>query len=80
MPNLYIISGCNGAGKPEDTIIRRYQGGLTNFFKIYQPICDTWVLVNNMYPDPIFVAKGSLAKEERVYDEFLWNKIKTRWT
>jgi len=64
---------------PEETVIRRYQGGLINFFKIYQSICDTWVMVNNMYPDPIFVAKGSLMIEEHVYDEFLWNKIKTRW-
>jgi predicted ABC-type ATPase len=63
---------------PEDTIIRRYRGGLTNFFKIYQPICDTWMMINNMYPDPIVVAKGSLINEEHVFDEVLWNKIKTQ--
>jgi predicted ABC-type ATPase len=63
---------------PEDTIIRRYRGGLTNFFKIYQPICDTWMMINNMYPDPIVVAKGSLTNEEHVFDEVLWNKIKTQ--
>jgi predicted ABC-type ATPase len=64
---------------PEETILRRYQGGLHNFFRIYQPICDTWAMINNMYPDPIVIAKGSLTYEEHVFDEVLWHKIKTLW-
>lgn len=68
-----------GHSIPEDTIIRRYKGGLTNLFQIYQPICDDWIMVNNMYPAPIVIADGKFNKEVSVFDEDLWIKIKTRW-
>ncbi|GGM87068.1 hypothetical protein GCM10010967_19270 [Dyadobacter beijingensis] len=68
-----------GHSIPEETIVRRYQGGLTNFFKIYQPICDNWMLINNMHTLPVVIAEGGLGEHYEIYDEFLWDKIKMRW-
>ncbi|MCF0068917.1 zeta toxin family protein [Dyadobacter sp. CY261] len=68
-----------GHSIPDETVIRRYQGGLKNFFSIYQPICDSWIMINNMYPSPIVIAEGNLGVEQNVLDKVLWNKIRTRW-
>jgi predicted ABC-type ATPase len=32
---------------PEDTIRRRYESGLKNFFKLYKPLADTWQIYDN---------------------------------
>ena len=32
---------------PEDTIRRRFKAGLTNFFKLYEPIADSWQMYDN---------------------------------
>jgi len=57
---LYIIGGCNGAGKttakrvaegghniPKDVIIRRYHLGITNLFNLFMPVVDQWLLYDN---------------------------------
>jgi len=42
--NLYIIAGCNGAGKTAieagRIMLRRYINGIKNLFNIYIPISD----------------------------------------
>ncbi|SEJ81638.1 Predicted ABC-type ATPase [Dyadobacter sp. SG02] len=68
-----------GHSIPEETIIRRYEGGLANFFRMYQPICDSWMIINNMNPTPMVIAEGSFDNELDVFDEFLWTKIKSQW-
>lgn len=68
-----------GHSIPEETIIRRYQGGIRNFFKIYQPICDNWLLINNMRETPLLIARGTLAYSGDVFDDLLWEKIKKQW-
>jgi predicted ABC-type ATPase len=40
-----------GHSIPEDVIIRRYQRGLQNFFKIYEPIVDSWTFLDNSDPE-----------------------------
>src|SRR5437763_15038504 len=40
-----VIQG--GHGIPEDTIRRRYQQGLENFFRLYQPLADSWEFYDN---------------------------------
>ncbi len=32
---------------PEDVIRRRYENGLKNFFRIYEPIVDEWLFIDN---------------------------------
>jgi len=43
---------------PKDIIVRRYWEGLDNLFKIYMPIVDTWILVNNGETPRSIVATG----------------------
>jgi predicted ABC-type ATPase len=43
---------------PKNIIVRRYWEGLDNLFKIYMPIVDTWILVNNSETPRSIVATG----------------------
>jgi predicted ABC-type ATPase len=36
-----------GHGVPEDVVRRRYERGLANFFNIYRPIADSWLMLDN---------------------------------
>ena len=65
-----------GHGIPEDTIRRRYQRGLENFFRLYQPLADSWEFYDNdneKEPKLIAVGNGTM---ELVADENLWGRIK----
>lgn len=53
---------------PKDTIIRRYWEGLDNLFKIYMPIVDTWILVNNSETPRSIVATGGINQETIIKD------------
>lgn len=43
---------------PEETIRRRYQRGLNNFFNLYLPLADHWLLCNNSGEKWTHIAKG----------------------
>ena len=53
---------------PKDIIIRRYWEGLDNLFKIYMPIVDTWILVNNSETPRFIVATGGRDQETAIKD------------
>ncbi|MCW5870158.1 MAG: zeta toxin family protein [Candidatus Eremiobacteraeota bacterium] len=53
---LRVRSG--GHGIPEDTIRRRYQRGLSNFFQLYRPLCDEWIFADNADEFPKILAEG----------------------
>lgn len=36
-----------GHSIPEDVIRRRYEKGLRNFYKIFEPIVDEWIFIDN---------------------------------
>jgi len=44
---------------PEETIRRRYQRGLVNFFSLYQPLADAWQMVDNTRLLSWVVAEGT---------------------
>lgn len=48
-----------GHNIPEDTIRRRYQKGIENFFNLFLPVVDDWLLYNNSDLDKMLVAYGS---------------------
>lgn len=50
--------GSGGHNIPEDTIRRRYQRGLRNFFQLYRPICDEWIFADNAGDFPRILAEG----------------------
>ncbi len=52
-----------GHNIPEDLIYRRYFKGLRNFFKLYKPIADSWVIYDNSQSVEI-IAKGFQGKDE----------------
>ena len=58
----------------EDVIRRRFEAGLKNFFEIYQPLVDDWVLWDASPDLPTKIAslgKGRL----HVHDDPLYNQI-----
>ena len=84
MPNLYIIAGCNGAGKttasftilPEILDCKEFvNAGLKNFFGLYKDIVDNWMICDNSDAIPIIVATGSVDLSFSVFNHDLWNKI-----
>ena len=73
-PKVIVIAGANGAGKStlaplllrdafglmEDVVKRRYQAGLRNFFRAYQPLATTWTMYDtSLLNAPQLVATGS---------------------
>ncbi len=66
---------------PEETVRRRYQRGLQNFFKLYQPIVDSWVLFDNgSVKNRELIALQSEGAELQVANVLLWNSIQGRYT
>lgn len=59
---------------PSDVIARRYSRGIENLFKIYIPLCDNWMLLDNE-EQPTIIAKGSKNQESEIFDTTKWDLI-----
>ncbi|WP_255567381.1 zeta toxin family protein [Dyadobacter linearis] len=64
-----------GHSIPNETIIRRYQRGLDNLFRLYMPICDNWLIVSNASASPSTIAIGGRDNEITVTNEDIWQQI-----
>ena len=64
-----------GHNIPQDIIIRRYHEGLDNLFKIYMPIVDTWLLVNNSETPRSVIATGGRDQRMEIKDSIIFNQI-----
>ncbi|MHB1559910.1 MAG: zeta toxin family protein [Isosphaeraceae bacterium] len=67
-----------GHDVPEETIRRRYEAGLRNFFGLYQPMASTWEIWDNSSEagmEPI--ALGAQSGPLRVYAPELWGTIRS---
>ena len=64
-----------GHNIPQDIIVRRYYEGIDNLFKIYMPIVDTWILVNNSETPRSIVASGGNNQERIIRNSVLFNQI-----
>lgn len=63
-----------GHDVPEQDVKRRFHRGLYNFFKLYRPMLDSWMLFDNSSANPAPIAEekeGNLTITERE----LWNDI-----
>lgn len=60
---------------PEDTVKRRYHSGLKNFFKLYQPIADSWQLYDNSVIQKISPIASSEYGKLLIKNKLLWEKI-----
>ncbi|GBD96960.1 MAG TPA: Zeta toxin family protein [Nitrospirae bacterium] len=69
-----------GHNVPEETIRRRYNKGITNFFQLYVPFADAWRLYNNSDPSgPALIASAGEKTGETVYKPDLWNIIREEY-
>lgn len=55
---------------PDDTVRRRYAGGLRNFFRLYLPIADRWRFYDTTG------APRLIASSDGVVDPLTWDKLK----
>lgn len=60
---------------PEDTILRRYKRGLSNFLNLYKNLADYWYLYDNSKVDQELIAKGKLMKEDIIFNQSKWQNI-----
>lgn len=49
-----------GHDVPEETVRRRYYRSVTNFFDLYQPLANTWLLCDNSRSELVEVARGRM--------------------
>ncbi len=69
-----------GHNIPNDTIRRRYEKGLRNFFQLYQPIADSWYFYDNSGSENLrLIAKGNLLKIEKVNEPIIWQTLRERY-
>lgn len=65
-----------GHNIPTDVIRRRYQAGIENLFKIYLPLVDSWMLIENHSNPRIIIADGGKSERE-IYNQELLNKMQS---
>lgn len=64
-----------GHNIPEQTIRRRYERGLKNFFGLYRPFVDSWEVLDVSEEAPIEVAIGDKIDGSHIVNETLWQMI-----
>ena len=69
-----------GHNVPMETVRRRYQAGLRNFFNLYEPIASTWRLYDGSRREPRLVARRLESQPLKVYDESTWVAVKGQGT
>lgn len=63
-----------GHSIPKDVVFRRYYRGIFNLLNLYKPICDTWIVFDNMDLVPEIIAKKDEFGEMVINDE-IWLTI-----
>jgi predicted ABC-type ATPase len=63
-----------GHGISEKVVRRRFHKGIKNFFKLYKPVLDFWILFDNSGNLPHVIAKEKAGKTE-IFDHLLYDKI-----
>ena len=63
---------------PEETLKRRYYRGMHNLTSRFITICDYWIVINNSGRPHTFVAEGEGETELKIYDDVIWQQIKSR--
>lgn len=63
-----------GHDVPSRDITRRFRRSYSNFFKLYKPLCDSWMIFDNAHPVPRLIAHKT-KKGLSVSDQELFGKI-----
>lgn len=70
-----------GHNVPEETIKRRYNSGIRNFFQLYRPLADNWRFYDNSNPLEIrLIASGRGIVEEVISENGTWDSIKREFS
>ncbi len=68
-----------GHDVPDEVVIRRYHAGLRNFFQLYVPIVDAWMVFDNSRREGYeLIATGRKHAEIVVADEASWKSIQEK--
>lgn len=67
-----------GHDVPAETVRRRYNAGLRNFFNLYAPIASSWAFYDNSAQVPHLLAERLEPQPLRVYDEQTWMLVLQR--
>ena len=64
-----------GHSVPEETIRRRFKGGLKNFFKLYEPLADSWQMYDNSdVGNPTSIAL-KINRRLEVQNQAVWDNL-----
>lgn len=63
-----------GHNIPEAVIRRRYEGGLRNFFRLYQLLVNSWMLVDNSGQSYRVIAEGA-EEETLIVNQDIWKTL-----
>ena len=58
-----------------EVVRRRYFRGIRNFFNIYRPLADTWMICDNSGSELVVVARGGRNTGPTVYDPRTLSRI-----
>jgi predicted ABC-type ATPase len=64
-----------GHSVPEETIRRRYDSGLRNFFQLYKPIADSWQMYDNTDIGNLKQIVSKIGNNVVVQHSALWNSL-----
>jgi len=67
-----------GHNIPKEIILRRYERGLQNLFKIYLPLCSNFMLLDNEF-EPKIIAQGTSNDTVIINDSIKWNLITSKY-
>lgn len=64
-----------GHSIPEDTIRRRYESGLKNFFTLYKKLADSWQMYDNSRMGCFDLIASNMNNEIDVHKPEIWQKL-----
>ena len=64
---------------PEETIRRRYHGGIRNFFELYEPLASHWKFFDNTQKPRLLLASGGTEEVETVRHVEVWDKMNAEY-
>src|ERR1035437_799142 len=56
----------------EEVIYRRYKAGIANLSKLYIPVCDYWIIVDNSISPFKIIAEGNKTKNIEVKNQLIY--------
>lgn len=60
---------------PSDVIERRYFRGIKNLIHLYIPVCDNWLVIDNIDLLPEIIARGKNQNEKVIINSDIWQTI-----